>query len=244
MPKKKSTALALVAQDDLEQRCAAAIAEHESLAAEYHAMGEKVVALYNKREELENEVARRKLVSMKLDPKLWREYTAEQWEYVLFTDFRGNMERYKLAQNIGCEMGAIGFSGGYSEHTNQRIAKLTMYRDKPNMVKDTVEQLTIVLPHLKPIPIDFREEEYRGEEKTVEAVYLSIFDRGLSEYAVYFALVNIETGVYWAMQTRYHRTTRNKKFDTLEELVEYLNKTHYYQKSPGVYDDDGDRDDD
>lgn len=199
--------------------------EYEQVAQEYRILGEQVKILRDKWNNFENEINRRTVTS--IDPKNWKHFTPEQWEYVLYTDFIGNKIRYDLAANVSDESG-IWFSG-YNSNTNQRTIQLVLYRDHPNMVKDAVNNLEIILPHLKPASTEFREG--KGDYSEVEAVHLSVLDRDMSEYAVYFALVNIKTGVYYVMQRRYSTTTCNKKFETLEGLVAYLTENHYYQKT-------------
>lgn len=230
---KKKTEVAVVAETPeqaagidakLSRQLAAVTTEHAAICAAYQELQAKLTAVCNRKEGIENKIAAREVA--KLDAEKSDTFTPEQWEYVLYTDFRGNAIRYKLGQQIAYRYN-VRFDG-YNDKTSQRVPEVVLIRNDPAILENNTKFLKLVLPHLKPSKIEYELQSY-GKKEEVEAVYISIFDSGLSEYAKYFALVNESTGVYWAMQQRSHRCTCNAKFHTLTELMEYLNKNHYYE---------------
>jgi hypothetical protein len=203
----------------LASKLAAVDLERSNLSVAYKEIGDKLSSLYEQRETLDNEIAKRAIVG--IDPNKADEFTAAQWEYILFTDHMGNRERSNLANTVAQKYG-MRFDG-YNRTTQQRALTLVLIRDNPAVLESHKKLLAMVLPHIKCADVELSHGD------TVSAKYLSIFDRGMSEYAVYFALVNEEAGIYWACHTRYSRTKCDYKFASLDELLDYLNKKHYYE---------------
>jgi hypothetical protein len=216
MPKK----LKDLSVEALNERLKGFEAEDARIRPEYHRLGEELSALYEKRQAVKDELSRR--VTMNIDPKSWRNFTPEQWEYVLGDANDQGMARHKFGDSVFHEMGL--WASGYSPETNQRAVSMMLYRDEPDSKPQTLEALRVILPHIKPRHINIGDEE-------IFAKYVDVFEHGLSEYAVIWSVVDEPNGAFYSMRTRYSHTEVEKKFGTLEELVGYIQQNHWYQVS-------------
>jgi hypothetical protein len=215
MPKK----LKDLSVEALNERLKGLEAEDARIRPEHERLGNELVALYEKRQAIKDELSRR--VTMDIDPKNWRNFTPEQWSYVLDDANDQGMVRHRFGESVFHEMGF--WSSGYIPETNQRAVSMMMYRDEPDSKAQTLEALRTILPYIKPRTIDI------GEDDDIVAKYVNVFEHGLSEYAVIWSVVDEPNGAFYSMRTRYSSTSVEKKFGTLEELVDYIQKTHWYQ---------------
>jgi hypothetical protein len=216
MPKK----LKDLSVEALNERLKTIEAEDARIRPEYERLGKELTALYEKREAVKDELSRR--IQIEIDPKNWRDFTSEQWEYVLNDANDQGMARYKFSESVFHAMGL--WSSGYNPETNQRAVSMMLYRDEPDSKAQTLEALRVILPHIKPRKINMG-----YDEDDIVAKYVNVFEHGLSEYAVIWSVIDERTGAFYSMNTRYSRTKVEKKFDTLEELVSYIQREHYYQ---------------
>jgi hypothetical protein len=173
--------------------------------------------LFKKRKKLVEQLSKLELEELPANPE---DYSSEHWKYILHET--EGMDRYYFCQSV-VEKYGLRFSG-YQPTTNQKCLQLCFVRDDKEVYNNHLKLLKMILPSIIPCDIEC-------EDGSVKGKYLGILDSGLSEYAVYFAIVNEEQGIYWAMQTRYCSVTCNGKFDSLEKLMEYLNTNHYYYRT-------------
>lgn len=204
----------------LNERLKGFEAEDARIRPEYHRLGEELSALYEKRQAVKDELSRR--VTVNIDPQNWREFTPEQWEYVLGDANDQGMARHKFGESVFHAMGL--WSSGYNPETNQRAVSMMLYRDEPDSKAQTLEALRTILPYIKPRTI-----KMGYDEDDIVAKFVDVFEHGLSEYAVIWAVVDEPKSAFYSMWTRYSRTEVEKKFKTLEDLVDYIQKNHWYQ---------------
>jgi hypothetical protein len=205
----------------LNERLKALEAEDARIRPEYHRLEEELIALREKRQAVKDELSRR--VTAEIDPKNWRDFTPEQWEYVLGDANDQDMTRYKFGENVFHAMGL--WSSGYNPETNQRAVSMMLYRDNPDSKEQTLEALRTILPHIKSRKINI------GEDDDIVAKFVDVFEHGLSQYTVIWTVIDEPNGAFYSMRTKYSHNEVEKKFDTLEELVSYIQKNHWYQVS-------------
>lgn len=122
---------------------------------------------------------------------------------------------YDLRKQFLADLG-LGDSGCYSADLNQSLVRVTLWHDGRTNEK-VIEGLRTVLPYIKPQP--------KGENKGYKA--FDIFENSLSADGVYYLYIDDVNDKYRLGKLTYGRQT-NKNFKTLEELIEYTSKHHYY----------------
>lgn len=136
----------------------------------------------------------------------------EQIEYFLFEDGLVSGERYKERARFWESKGL--WHSGYTPVKQQVYLKVMLYKGEDDNLEKTLLSLEQILPHLR--PVDGIKE-------------FGVFEYTLSENGVY--CVEVKEGVYSLVVYRYHRKSVLKVFDSLRELLKYVQENHYYESS-------------
>lgn len=138
------------------------------------------------------------------------------WSYLL--DGSSGSKSYSRCRDELSKRGLYG-PQGVATDTMQRGFKIMLYQNDAESFKKNLNGLKEILPFVKPITTG----DYAGYK------YIDVFEHTLSEYGSYWVIVNEELIDCRLMQDRWHRTYEIKKFDTLEKLLAYMWKHHYYK---------------
>jgi hypothetical protein len=232
-PKVKKADLTKLTDEHLVAALAENEAELDKLRIAFSKAETAVRASYERVKVLREESDKRKYLDLdKLDPKT---LTQEQWDVVL--DPHGGELRYRLGNKVIEGLGL--YMDGYNPATNQRTVRTIMYRDEPASLTGVINGLSVVLPFIKTSEIEYFPEKYGEPLEKVQAKYFSLLDRGSSMEGIKFFIINEDEGIYWAMLTRYSRTTVRAKFATLDGLVGWMHQNDYYKRTQdGVWGED------
>jgi len=108
-------------------------------------------------------------------------------------------------------------SSGYNSSTMQRCVSIGLYKNKDDVTEKVLEGLKIILPFIKPCPVDVENKEIKC---------FSISERTLSEYGVYNLLVDKDNNAC-VMKTTYGHQKLISKWDTLENTLKLIQKEYY-----------------
>lgn len=131
---------------------------------------------------------------------------------------------------------------GYIRETGQEGIRLTTYKNEPT--DKIVEELKIWLPEVKPFKFFETDRRYKSwasdKEREEEVKFIDLFEKSLSYNGIYF-LIYFNDNKIWLCFTY----SQPKKFNSLEECIDYVKERHYYQKNiDSLLDDDDDDDED
>ena len=136
------------------------------------------------------------------------------WEELLFTDGR---ERSKVISEMLDEKlprYSSLYPSGYFPNTQQVCLQLCLYKKDDARTQDAYDKLMEILPYLKALPHGYK--------------VLSVFDRGLSEFARYE--VRIRNNQATVIANSYGR--ESEKFrGGIKAALDYVQKNLYYKKS-------------
>lgn len=135
---------------------------------------------------------------------------SEQIEYFLFEDGLVAGERYKARSKFWSKSPL--YLSGYNPETKQSAFKLKLIKGGSESLESTISEIERILPFIK---------ANNGVKK------FGVFEHTLSEGGSYS--VEITENSYSLYITSWSRTSLIKSFDNLRELVQYVQKHHYYQ---------------
>lgn len=168
---------------------------------QHEALNKKITTLQKKRKKLRED---------KEKAQLQTPVTKEQEiEYFLFEDGFVDGERHKARQKYWNGKG--WWQSRYFHEIQQVNLSLMLYKGDTANLEKTIKNVEEVLPFLKPL---------NGKKR------LGIFEHTLSENGSW--TVEIDDESFDLVLHRYRRRSVEKQFKTLRELLEYIQKNHYY----------------
>ena len=188
--------------------------ESATLATDVQCVWDKINALHEQRtalttryQELQDEIARRKVT---------KDGETPDWEYLLFEDGSVGRVRYD-ARSAAIE--SLGLSTmGYDPELKQSIIKVSVNSNGSN--KEAVKKsINTILPFIKVTP---KNKFYEAHKR------FSLMEDTLSEYGVYSLMYFPATTQWGVARCRYHREEEAIMFANLDIALNYIQKTHPY----------------
>jgi hypothetical protein len=164
----------------------------------------ELTANYNKINKIKDEIGK---VLITKTPSNWN---------LLLDEQSGEFVYKKYSEKLN-EKGLIG--GGYLPDTGQRCIKIAMIKGDKSSFSNTFTALNEILPFIKSIT--------KGNNKGFK--YVDILESTLSENGCYYILLNRKEKIYKLMQDRYHHTSELKIFNSLIDILKYIQNNHWYE---------------
>lgn len=132
-----------------------------------------------------------------------------------------DMTRHKAAEKMLHDMGF--WMSGYYTFSQQKAIELMLCKGKEESLTQTLENLTKILPLIKPM----NEEGHKR---------FKIFEHTLSESGIYDLW---QQGDDWVLEKTTHgRTEELKRWGNLKEALAYIQQHHYYESVEDEEEDD------
>lgn len=189
---------------DFDSKIAALEEKRKPLYAEREVLGEKINKLSKQIEKLRNEKEKEQM-KQPMTP-------AQEMEYFLFEDGSVSGERYKAREKYWQDKGL--WHSGYFSELQQVNLQMMLYKGEQDNLELTISTLEEVIPMLK---------VHNGVKR------LDIFEHTCSENGSWS--VEISDTSYDLILHYYQRKSVNKSFDSLRDLVQYVQQYHYYESS-------------
>lgn len=155
---------------------------------------------YDKIEKLKNQLATQKIKTGNVS-----------WNYLLTPD--AGKEVYKEANNRLAKFDLSMFC--YFPETNQMCVRIGLIKNSQESYSKVIAGLKEVLPFILPLKDGYK--------------HIGVFESTLGEHGVYNCLINEQNNDYKLIFCYYSRKIEKDKFTSLEELISYVQKNHYYE---------------
>ena len=180
-------------------------AKREALFKIKKPIDESLVALHKQKEKAQDKLA----IIQTAKPKT----PEEEINYFLHSNGNEGQAKYNAGKKFFGDMG-LNKSGIYPE-TGQVGLSLMMTKGCNKSYEKTLATINLLLPHMKPL-----NEGYK---------IFSIFEHTLSEYGCYSLFIHAD-GTFEVSKMAWHRRSTEAKFNTLEEVITYIQVNHYYNR--------------
>lgn len=158
-----------------------------------------------------------------IDPEFDKKALIHWWMHVYVPD--GYDEETKTPQEVFSSWSNALYTyfkytmiGGYKADTRQSCVKISAYKKEP--VEPQIEELKLWLPHIK---------SAMNENANRIGKYVDIFEHNLSRFDSWYAFV------YDAEFVIYRGRWEDKKFNSIEQFMEYIVKHLWYEKKRSNY---------
>lgn len=149
----------------------------------------------------------------------------QDWAWLLQEDGSGSRVRdtacRKALEALAVHRGHPGlYASGYNPETNQRVVRVAMLKDAPELTRKVQAGLELVLP--------FIEMRQKGSGNG-PAKHISVFEHTLSEHASFSLVINEAANLYILRSSRYGSDRTEYSAANLAELLGYVASHCYYK---------------